>query len=138
MRISDWSPDVCASDLKQALDRIEHDALRAHLLDRHFQANEQRLQIIIADLSQFGRIDRDMLDIDLVVGDELVEPETKRGDIVDQINGAFLEGDEHAGFVAFPSAMNEKRRGEQRLAATGRADDQDRKSTRLKSSHQSE
>src|SRR3546814_7031470 len=65
-----------------------------------------------------------MLDIDLVVGDELVEPETKRGDIVDQINGAFLEGDEHAGFVAFPSAMNEKRRGEQRLAATGRAADQ--------------
>src|SRR3546814_7199667 len=101
MRISDWSSDVCSSDLdsrqsaffqpieqaadfraqdrrvgecgKQALDRIEHDALRAHLLDRHFQANEQRLQIIIADLSQFGRIDRDMLDIDLVVGDELVE-----------------------------------------------------------------
>src|SRR3546814_16717891 len=65
-----------------------------------------------------------MLDIDLVVGDELVEPETKRGDIVDQINGAFLEGDEHAGFVAFPSAMNEKRRGAQRLAATGRAAEQ--------------
>ena len=49
---------------EKAFDRVEHDPFGADLLHSELEPNEQSLQIVIADLSELGGIDRDMLDVD--------------------------------------------------------------------------
>ena len=51
---------------EQALDGVEHHALGADRFDRQFQAQEERLEIVVADLGEFARIDRDMFEGDLL------------------------------------------------------------------------
>ncbi len=61
---------------KQAFDGVEHDPLGADVRDREFEAQKQAFEIVIADLGEIRRrIDRDVLDVDLLVGDEPIEAE---------------------------------------------------------------
>src|SRR6185437_7557 len=90
----------------------------------------ETFQVIVTGLLEFRTIQRDVFESDLLVVDQLVERESQRGDIVDDIPRTLLEGDENTGFVVVARAMDQERRRKKRLAATGRTTDERRASGR--------
>ncbi|MEY9364163.1 hypothetical protein ABH994_006884 [Bradyrhizobium yuanmingense] len=97
--------------------------LGADLVDRKFEPQEERLEIIVTDLGDFGWVDLDMLDMDLRLVDQPLEIEAERIHIRDNVDRTLLEGHEDPGLVVQPRAVEEEGRSEQCLAAAGRAAD---------------
>src|SRR3546814_12928931 len=72
MRISDWSSDVCSSDLREAFTRFEYTVFRAEFIDRYAKENqpsswkqtESSLKELDVDLAgkRIDRIERDAID----------------------------------------------------------------------------
>src|SRR3546814_10480306 len=119
MRISDWSSDVCSSDLGDRTDR----------------------EYVDADASGSGEVDRAAVDVDGTVGDHV----DARLVVAGQIDGAAVDGhvaraagdlnasDIHALNAGAGDVDRTGRRREDRMARGDQG--VDRKSTRLNSSH---
>src|SRR3546814_5227976 len=125
MRISDWSSDVCSSDLRDAIERAAAAASGRHLLLRETQRDAcfcgcraGRNQIL------FGRhtlVEQTLFATEIALGERQSGP---RG---------LNFGVERCRFTAFDDS--ERLPASDGLAEVARERDEDRKSTRLNSSH---
>ncbi len=115
---------------EQGFQRIEHDAFGADRVDQIAQPDEQTLQVVVARLLDFAGFDVDLVDDQLAVGFQLGQVEAQRGDVLLELLGAFLEGEEHPGLVVAHGAQHQEFHGQQRLATARAAADQGRPAAR--------
>ena len=115
---------------EQRLDRIQHYSLRADRLDRVLEPDEQPLEVVLAGLGNFVRVDMNVIDRQLALADKFIEIEIKRSGVDDQLVFGFLEGDENARFPIVADAVDEKFDGEHGLAASCAAANERRTSAR--------
>ena len=113
---------------EQRLQRVEHDPLGAHGLDRVAEPDEKSLQVVVAGLLDLAALDADMVDGDEAGGDQAGQVVAERGDVLRKVLAALLEAHEHARLVEPQPAVQQERHGEQRFAAPGLAADQRRPS----------
>src|SRR3546814_19680648 len=108
MRISDWSSDVCSSDLREgaALARLEGDILDAVHAEGRWRADDPRLHVEVEQLlAGIGGIGAEAAGAG-ALEDEVARGRHRaavpRGGIVDRpcdLAGARVEGDEGAGQI---------------------------------------
>jgi hypothetical protein len=90
----------------------------------------ESIEIVFARLSDLGALDLDVVDGDLLLGDQLLDVVVERTDVLDEVFGLLFEGQEDTGLVVFDHAIVKEGHGEQRLAAACRAAQQRRPSLR--------
>ena len=66
-------------------------------------------------------LDLDVVDGELLLGDQLLDVVVERTDVLDEVFGLLFEGEEDAGLVVFDRAVVKEGHAEQGLAAAGRA-----------------
>ena len=115
---------------EQRFDRVEHDAFCSDRRDRVVEADEEGLEVKFAGLFEFTAFDLDVIDQQLAGCDQRADIEPEGRDVVCEIGACLLERHEHAVLSVLADATNEKLHGQKGLAATGRAADQRRPSTR--------
>jgi len=108
---------------EQVLNRVEHDALGADLIDGILKANEESFEVVGAGFLNLGGLDLDVIHHDLFASGEGFEIETERCDVFRHLVAGFLEGHEDAGFVEFRGATDEEFHREHSLAAAWTATD---------------
>jgi hypothetical protein len=88
------------------------------------QPDEEPFEVVLAGLRDLAALDVHVIDDDLVLGDEGVEIESQRADVLSQLLGRLLERHEDARLAEFHGAADDVFKGEQRLPASGRAADE--------------
>jgi hypothetical protein len=115
---------------EQGLDGVQGDALGADRVDGVTEADEQRLQIVVAGLLDLAALDVDVVHGQLPAADQVVQAEAQGADVLAQLLGGLLEGHEHARLAVADRAVYEELHRQQGLAATGTAADQSRPAPR--------
>jgi hypothetical protein len=93
---------------EQGLDGVEHHAPGADLPDGMFEAHEQAFEIVFAGFLDFAAIDVHVVDQQLALLDQLFEVVAQRLDVLGQLRGIFLEGEQHTGLAVGLRAIHEK------------------------------
>jgi hypothetical protein len=106
---------------EQGLDGVEDDALRAADRQRMIEAYEQAFEVVLAALLDLRTFDAHVIDDELARFDQSLHVVAERRDVRLEIDRAFLEAHEDAGFVEPRRAVDDEGHREQRLAAAGRA-----------------
>ena len=94
------------------------------------QADEKALEIVFAGFGDLGALDLDVIDGELLLGDQLLDVVVKRTDVLDEVLRALFERQEHARLVVLDRAVVKEGHGEQGLAAPRRAAQQGRPALR--------
>ena len=115
---------------EQGLQGVEDDAPGADRVDGVAQADEQPVEVVLAGLLDLAALDLDVVERKQVPGDQVVEVEAQRADVLDELLGPLLEAHEDAGLAVLGRAADEELHGHQRLAAAGAAADQRRPALR--------
>ena len=106
---------------EQRLDRVQHHALGADRGDHVAEADEQRLEVILAGLGQLGAVDANVLDPQQAALGEAGQIPTERGGVLVQLELGLLEADEYPWLPELGRARHQELQGEQALAGTGSA-----------------
>ena len=109
---------------EKSVDRVEHDALRLDGINRMTQPDEEPFEIIFARLLEFAAIDIDVIEQQLLAGNQRLQIETQRGHIIGQLLARFFKRHEDAGFVELGGAAHQKFHRQQGLAAARAAANQ--------------
>ena len=109
---------------EQRLDAVEEHALGADGIDGVAEPDEQAFEVVLAGLLDLAAFEVDVIDQQLLPGDEGGQVEAERSDIGGEFVGGFLEGETDAGLVELHGAADEEFHAKQRLAAAGGAADE--------------
>ncbi len=101
---------------EERFNRVEDDALGADLLAGVRDADEEAVEIVFAGFRHLGSRDVDVVEEQLLLGDELRQVEAERGAVLDEVGNRLLERHEHAGLVVLRGASHEELEAEHRLA----------------------
>ncbi len=115
---------------EEDLDGVQHQTFGANRVDGVADADEEGLEIELAAGLHLGAIDFHPIHQDAPVPDQLVQVETKGGDVLRQFRLALLEGHEDPRFLLVGGAAHQEFHGQQGLAATGATADQGRAAAR--------
>ena len=94
------------------------------------QPHEETLEVVLAGLLDFASLDVDVVDGELLFGDQGLDVKAERGDVFRQFLGRFLEGDKDARLVELRGAVDEKLHAQQRLPGACASHDERRSSLR--------
>ena len=81
---------------EEDLDRVEHHPLRPDRVDGEAQPDEQPLQVVLAGLLDLASLDVDVIDRQQATLGEAVQVEAERANVLRQLLGGLLEGNEDA------------------------------------------
>ena len=76
---------------EKSFDRVEHDALRLDGIDRVTEPDEEPFEIVFARLLEFAAIHVNVIEHQLLAGDERLQIEAKRRHVFGQLLGSFLQ-----------------------------------------------
>src|SRR5262249_10638315 len=88
------------------------------------QPQEQPFEVVLPRLLDLAALDVDVVHAELALGDQFVEVEAQRADVLRQLLGGLLEGHEDTRLVVLGGALDEELQAQQRLAAAGAAADE--------------
>ena len=86
---------------EQRLDGVDNDTFGADRVDGKAEPDEKTFEIIFAGLRDLGALDLDMVDGELLLGDQLLDVVVERANVLDEVFGLLFEGEEYAGLVVF-------------------------------------
>ena len=109
---------------EERLDGVEHHALGADAVDGVGEPDEETAEVVLAVLLHLAALDLHVVDDQLLVGDERVEIEAQRADVLSQLGLGLLEGQEHAGLTVIERPADQELQRQQRLSAAGASADQ--------------
>ena len=109
---------------EKSFDRVEHHPLRLDRIDRVAEPDKEPFEIVFARLLEFAAIDEDVIEHQLLAGDERLQIEAQRGHIFGQFLARFFKCHEDARLIEFGGPAHEKLHGQQSLAATRAAANQ--------------
>ena len=109
---------------EQCLERVEHHALGPDRIDGMAEAHEQSVEPVLADLLMLRVVEDDRVDREQLALDQVVEIEAEGRDVLSELVGALLEGDDHPGLAELGRAIDDELHREQRLAAARTAADE--------------
>jgi uncharacterized protein YdbL (DUF1318 family) len=108
----------------------KYHALGANRIDGEAETDEKPFKIVIPRFFDFTPLNPDVIDHQLSGRHQSVQIVAERGKIGRQVVGALLEAHKDAILAELVRSIDQERRSEQRLAASGRAADQGRSAGR--------
>ncbi len=115
---------------KERLEGIEHHPFGADGVDGIAKSDEKSLQVVFAGLLDLAADDAHMVDGQPLFGDQRRHVKTQGVDVLGELFGALLEGDENAVFAILHRPLDQELHPQQRLARSGTAAHQRRPSLR--------
>jgi hypothetical protein len=109
---------------EKSFDRVEHDALRLDGINRVTEPDEEPFEIVFARLLEFAAIHVNVIQQQLLAGDERLQIEAQRRHVFGQFLARFFKRHEDARLAVLGGAAHEKFHRQQGLAAARAAADQ--------------
>ena len=106
---------------EQRFDGIQDDAPGADRVDRVAQANEQSFEVVFAGFLDLAAFDADEIELELLVGNEVVQIEAERPYVLGQFLVGLFEAHEHARLAVLHRSADQALHGQQGLAGAGAA-----------------
>jgi hypothetical protein len=102
---------------KERLHRIDEDSFGPHAIDGEGEADEQRLQVVIAGLLDQAPVQVDVIDGEQLARYEVFHIKPQRRDVGGQFAYSLFERQTHTGFAKFGGPAHQEFHTEQRFAA---------------------